>query len=102
MFEQPSQCNSDINAEFLESCYTPIIQSGGKYSLKPSAVSDDNQLHSAPGATIIVSLGAWYKSYCSNIARTYFIDPSKEQEKVYNCLLAVYQAVLSALKNGEN
>jgi nucleosome binding factor SPN SPT16 subunit len=63
-----------LTADLVESCYTPIIQSGGVYDLKPSAVSNDDQLHFG---TIICSLGARYRHYCSNVARTYFVDPDK-------------------------
>ncbi|ANB15737.1 chromatin-remodeling protein SPT16 [Sugiyamaella lignohabitans] len=88
---------SEFDAGQLDWCYTPIIQSGGKYDLRPSAVSDDRRLE--PGV-IICSLGLRYKSYCSNIGRTYLIDPTKEQENNYNLLLAVQKAVLSTIKEG--
>ena len=40
-----------LSPEFLESCYTPIIQSGGKFDLKPSAFSNgDNLYYGAPAA----------------------------------------------------
>ncbi|VDO48863.1 unnamed protein product [Brugia timori] len=42
----------------LESCYTPIIQSGGEYILKLSAESNDKLIHYG---TIICSLGARYQ-----------------------------------------
>jgi nucleosome binding factor SPN SPT16 subunit len=37
-------------------------------------VSNDDQLHFG---TIICSLGARYRHYCSNVTRTYFVDPDK-------------------------
>jgi len=55
-------------------CYPPIVQSGGVYDLKPSAVSNNDYLHAD---TIICSLGVRYKSYCTNISRTFLIDPKK-------------------------
>ena len=67
-------CVVQLTADLVESCYTPIIQSGGVYDLKPSAVSNDDHLHFG---TIICSLGARYRHYCSNVARTYFVDPDK-------------------------
>src|SRR4051812_36477851 len=60
--------------EAVDWCYTPIVQSGGVYDLKSSAVSNSDPLHAG---TIIASLGVRYKSYCSNIGRTYLIDPNK-------------------------
>ncbi len=63
-----------LDTELVDICYPPIIQSGGNYSLKPSALSTDDPLHFG---IILCSLGVRYKSYCSNIARTFLIDPSK-------------------------
>lgn len=58
----------------VDICYSPIIQSGGKYQLKYSTVSSDDKLHFG---TIICCLGVRYKSYCSNISRTMFVEPSQ-------------------------
>ena len=58
----------------LEICYSPIIQSGGQYMLKFSTVSSDERLHFG---TIVCCLGVRYKSYCSNIVRTMFVEPTK-------------------------
>ena len=55
-------------------CYAPIIQSGGNYQLKFSTVSSEERLHFD---TIICCLGVRYKSYCSNIVRTMFVEPSQ-------------------------
>lgn len=55
-------------------CYTPIIQSGGSYDLRPSAQSDDAKLKAG---VILCSMGIRYKSYCANIGRTFIIDPHK-------------------------
>jgi nucleosome binding factor SPN SPT16 subunit len=86
-----------LTADLVESCYTPIIQSGGVYDLKPSAVSNDDLLHFG---TIVCSLGARYRHYCSNVARTYFVDPDKEQEDIYALLLEVHKLMIKALVPG--
>lgn len=65
---------STLNTDFVDICYPPIIQSGGVFSLKPSAISSDENLDSG---IILCSLGARYKSFCSNIGRTFMIDPTK-------------------------
>lgn len=88
---------SDLDPYQLDWCYSPIIQSGGKFDLRPSAMSDDNKLHAG---VILCSLGLRYKSYCSNIGRTYLIDPNKEQEQNYTFLLSVQKKVISAIKDG--
>lgn len=54
--------------------YTPIIQSGGEYDLKPSAESSSKNLKAG---VILASIGLRARSYCSNMARTFLIDPAK-------------------------
>ncbi|KAI8820148.1 FACT complex subunit-domain-containing protein [Fimicolochytrium jonesii] len=78
-------------------CYPPIIQSGGKYDLRLSAMSNNEPLHEG---TIIASFGIRYKSYCSNIARTYMTNANKTQEKNYKFLLELQQHVLASIKAG--
>ena len=60
-----------IQHDLIDSCYLPIIQSGGVYELKPSAVSNDQTMHFG---VIVVALGLRYKGFCSNIARTLLIN----------------------------
>ena len=69
-----------VPPEDLEICYSPVIQSGGTYSLKASAQSDTNKLKYD---VIIASMGVRYKNYCSNVGRTYFVDPVKPVEEAY-------------------
>merc|ERR1719162_1422336 len=97
VFQEPSKLGVKLSPEFLESCYTPIIQSGGKFDLKPSAFSNGDNLYYG---TITCSLGARYKSYCSNVGRTYIINPSKGQEKTYKLLLELQQAAIDVMKPG--
>jgi nucleosome binding factor SPN SPT16 subunit len=77
---------STLNTDFVDICYPPIIQSGGVFSLKPSAISSDERLDSG---IILCSLGARYKSFCSNIGRTFMIDPTKvfQLKKYLNYLI---------------
>ena len=60
------------NAALIDSCYSPIVQSGKIFDLKPSAASDDSKLDAG---VIILQMGVRYASYCANVARTLFIDP---------------------------
>ena len=55
--------------------FTPIIQSGGKYELKPTAESNNDYLKSD---TIIITSGVHYHEYNSTCARTLMINPSEE------------------------
>jgi len=93
----PSKVGARLDASDVEVCYTPIIMSGGNYDLKPSAQSNDDILEYD---TIICALGARFKSYCSNIARTYFINPTQFQKESYGILLGIWQACLGALRVG--
>lgn len=83
----------------LDTAYTPIIQSGGVFNLKPSAESTDDPLHHGDGV-ITVSLGGRYRAYCANIGRTYVINPTKAQAAEYATLLAAHEAAVGALKPG--
>ncbi|XP_065828141.1 FACT complex subunit SPT16-like [Oscarella lobularis] len=86
-----------MNMEQLEVCYPPIVQSGGKFQLKFSAVSDENRLHFG---VIVCSFGARYKSYCSNIVRTMLVEPSEEQQNIYVFLVELEEYLLEKLVPG--
>ncbi|KAJ8968567.1 hypothetical protein NQ314_002231 [Rhamnusium bicolor] len=85
----------DVNQ--VDMCYPAIIQSGGNYNLKFSVVSDKNTLHFG---AIICSLGARYKSYCSNIVRTLLVNPTEEIQNNYNFLINVEEEVMKKLQAG--
>ena len=86
-----------LHADEVDCCYAPIIMSGGKYDLRPSASSNSDKLKYD---TIVVSLGARYHSYCSNISRTLFINASSEQEKAYRLLTKVHHVAIQACVPG--
>lgn len=44
--------------------------------------------------------GVKYSQYCAIIARTYLIDPVKQQEQEYAALVAAMEAAVKALKPG--
>lgn len=78
---------SEADMSLADWAYTPIIQSGGEYDLRPSAVSSSKRIQGAEGGGVVVaSLGMKYKSYNANIARTWLIDPPKSQQKVFTFL----------------
>lgn len=89
-----------FNAEWCDPCYPPIIQSADsktadrKFDLRPSAESSEENL--AHGC-VIVSIGARYNFYCSNVSRTLLIAPSKVQEAVYGVALRAQDAAIKAL-----
>jgi nucleosome binding factor SPN SPT16 subunit len=89
---------SGVDLSQLDMCYPPIIQSGGNYSLKFSAVSDKNHLHFG---AIVCSLGVRYKSYCSNIIRTLLVNPSETLQEQYNFLVNLEEEMLKFLIPGQ-
>ncbi|KAI9190105.1 FACT complex subunit spt16 [Blastocladiella emersonii ATCC 22665] len=88
---------ADADLPSVDWCYLPVVQSGGEYDLRPSAQSNTKTLHAG---TILCTLGVRYRSYCSNIARTMLINPTKAQDKNYEFLLELYGFVLSILRPG--
>lgn len=93
----PSQIGLKISADSVESCYEPIVQSGGKYDIKVSAQSNSDLLSSD---VIICSLGARYKGYCANMARTFMVDAPTKIERTYHILLSVYNHCLEKMVPG--
>lgn len=88
---------SGVDVSQLEMCYPAIIQSGGNYGLKFSVISDKNTLHFG---AIICSLGARYKSYCSNISRTLLVNPTDSIQANYNFVLSLEEELLAKLVPG--
>lgn len=96
----PSMAKVKLKAENVDVCYAPVFQSGGVFDLKPGAESNDEYLcHDATGV-IICSIGSRYKSYCSNIARTYIIEPDEFQKKAYKVLLKAHEGAITSLRPG--
>lgn len=60
-------------------------------------MSDEQVLSSG---VIISSLGVRYKSYCSNITRTYMIDPSKEKEQAMTILINCHAHIIRRMVPG--
>lgn len=88
-----------VSLDSCDSCYSPVIQSGGKYDIKVSAVSDDDPLSAD---VIICSLGARFQGYCSHMSRTYMVDAPSKIEQTYSTLLALYQSCLEKVVVGND
>ncbi|KAG0492646.1 hypothetical protein HPP92_005733 [Vanilla planifolia] len=99
--QDPLKLKVKLKAENVDICYPPIFQSGGKFDLRPSASSNDDDLYYESGSVIICAIGARYGGYCSNIARTFLIDANSKQSKAYEVLLRAQNAAISALKPGK-
>lgn len=98
ILEDPSKIKLNVPREAVESCYFPIIQSGGDYDFKVSAQSNDENIKFD---VITVSLGARYQTYCSNIVRTFLVDAPKQVTKMYEILLGMHEACLKAMVPGK-
>ena len=94
----PNKIGVKVSTDVVESCFDPIIQSGGNYDIKVSATSDEHEL--SPDV-IICSLGARYKNYCATVARTYMVDAPSKVEKTYNILIALYNKCLEQMTPGQ-
>lgn len=88
---------ADFDPEQLDWILGPVVQSGGKFDLKWQADSDNDVLH--PGI-IIAAMGLRYKSYCSQVARTFMVDPNKSQEANYKFLLTVHNLIMKEIRDG--
>jgi nucleosome binding factor SPN SPT16 subunit len=97
ILEDPNKINLKLPETDVSPCYYPIIQSGGKYDIRISAQSTTDKLRPD---IIIASLGARYKMYCSNIARTFLVDPPKKVSETYELLLEMQEACLKQMKAG--
>ncbi|KAK5001744.1 FACT complex subunit spt16, partial [Cryomyces antarcticus] len=96
-FFQKLKVSNGFDPQQLDWAYQPIVQSGGKYDLRLSAVPDDENLHAG---VITSAFGLRYQTYCSSIARTYMVDPNKAQEGNYKLLLSIHEIVLKEIRDG--
>ena len=98
MIEDPSKIKLKVPKDHVQSCYFPILQSGGEYDLRISAQSTDKTMKED---IITVSLGARYQLYCSNVARTFLVDPPRPVSETYETLLSTQEACLKAMIPGK-
>lgn len=97
---EPAKIKVKLKADNVDICYPPIFQSGGKFDLKPSATSNEDNLFYDSTSVIICAMGSRYSNYCSNVARTFLIDANSLQSKAYEVLLKAHDAAIAALKPG--
>lgn len=81
-----------FNIDLIDWSYSPILQSGKKFDLRVSARSNDDQLYGT--GCILASCGIRYNNYCSNVTRTFLIDPSEEVVKNYDFMLELQKEIL--------
>ena len=86
-----------IKSSFADLAYSPIVQSGGTYNLKPNAESNDDILKYD---CIMLSVGAKYMEYNTNVVRTLFIDASEEEKTAYTHIYEAEKQLIKGLKPG--
>lgn len=89
---EPSRINVNLNVENVDVCYPLIFQSEGVFDLKPSALSNHENLCYDTTSVIVCAVGSKYNIYFSNVARTLLIDPNPIQRKAYEVLLKAQEA----------
>ena len=94
---EPSKIGLNVSVDAVDACYTPIVQSGGSYDIKISAQSDSKVL--SPDV-IICSLGAKFKGYCANMARTFMVNAAPKVESTYAILISLYDVCLEKMIPG--
>ncbi|KAF8201718.1 FACT complex subunit SPT16 [Pholiota molesta] len=85
----------------VEFCYPPIIiskSSKSGYDLRYTVESSDDNI--AHKGVFIIGFGMRYRSYSTNIGRTFIVDPNPEQEAQYNLLVSLQNELLSFMKDG--
>ncbi|KAF3327038.1 FACT complex subunit SPT16-like protein [Carex littledalei] len=98
--QDPIKVKVKLKPENVDICYPPIFQSGGKFDLRPSAQSNDENLYYDSTSVIICAIGARYNSYCTNVARSFMIDAVPVQSKAYEVLLKAQEAAIGAVRPG--
>jgi nucleosome binding factor SPN SPT16 subunit len=96
---QPSLIDVLVDENFVEVCYSPIVQSGGCYDTKVTAQSTD-QLLSAD--VVLCSIGARYKGYCANVSRTFLVNPPDSVVSSYCFLLDLFDHCLQKMIVGNS
>ncbi|KAG2348552.1 FACT complex subunit SPT16 [Suillus weaverae] len=92
---------NDVDWASTEFCYSPIIQSRSTstgYDLRSTAESSSDTI--AHKGVFLIAVGMRYKGYCANLGRSIIVDPSKEQEAIYNLLLSMQSEILREIKDG--
>jgi len=96
-FFRQTKMPANFDAMQLDWSVSPTVMSGGNFDLKLNSNPDDNNLHAG---VIIAALGLRYQTYSSMVARTYLVDPTKQQESMYKLLLNVHETVIKEMRDG--
>jgi len=93
----PAKMKVKLDSDDVELSMPPLVQSGGKYNLTIGTESDERNLSSD---VMTCQLGVVYKEYHSLITRTFFVNPTSEQEKTYKLLVKAFSLLQKKLVPG--
>jgi len=104
-FLNPEIISKSLTSDVVDTCFTPVIQSGGVYHLLiPDNVMSSAVLEGAEktlhASCIVLCLGAKFKQYCATIGRTLFVNPTPQIRADYELLCAVQTRIIETLRPG--
>ena len=98
VIEEPSKIEVRLKKEMVDLAYQPVFESSGSnFTLKVGQESSDKAVEYG---TIVCQAGARYGSYCANVGRTYFINPSEQKKARYAVVAEAHAAAVKALVAG--
>jgi nucleosome binding factor SPN SPT16 subunit len=97
IFQTPGKISDKLaDSAHVDCGIVPSVQSGGHYSLSEPLNTED-PLHFG---CILVELGSRFKSYCSIVGRTYFVDAPESVRKTYNFTVELQSRLISMCTPG--
>ncbi|KAB7506147.1 FACT complex subunit spt16 [Armadillidium nasatum] len=98
--KKASVATVDVFSKYLKEQIMDIVDRDKKmccYIILNFLCSDKNPMHFG---AIVCCMGVRYRSYCSNICRTFMVNPTDQMQKNYEFLLQVYEKVINKLQAG--
>ncbi|KAI5188432.1 hypothetical protein NECID01_0063 [Nematocida sp. AWRm77] len=89
-----------VDQTYLEMCFSPVIQSGGRYRTEKTAEGEFfNPYKDQVLCYDVISYYIWiaYKGYCSLAGRVMLVDPNEKSEYVLGTTIEVMEHLLSAI-----
>ena len=86
-----------IDPQFFDFTYTPVVQSGKKFSLKINCESNDDCLVQN---YVLLNMACKYHELNVNVFRTLIINPSDQDKAAYRCLLDMHKFLIAEIKEG--
>ena len=87
-----------INPLFVDFSYSPIIQSGNRFILRPNIESNDSDLSYD---VILMNMAVKYFELNCNIFRTLLINPTEQIKNNYESMLWLHKKIIDNLKEGK-